>query len=143
MTTCDKLSLAMIGLFVVLSAMAMIAILVSHVFRRTRPTFLEAVMGLAITGILAAIIIPNFVRARVTSCPSACVANLKQIEGAKATWQLEAHKGPMDTPTDADLFGLTAYIREKPCCPAEGTYVVGAVGEKPRCSVGGPGHSLE
>ena len=143
MATNDVLVLAVIALLVMLFAAVLLRIVAACVLRRTKPTFLEAAMALAITGILAATIIPNFVKARCTSCPSACVANLKQIEGAKATWALEANKTPTDTPTDSDLFGPTAYIREKPACPAGGTYVVGTVGEKPRCSVGRPGHTLE
>ena len=133
------LILAVIGLLTVAS----IAILVARVFRRTKPTFTEAVLALSMTGILAAIIIPNFVKARSSSCPSACMANLKQIQGAKAEWAIETHQTPTDTPADSDLFGPTVYIREKPSCPAGGTYFVGAVGEKVRCSLGGPGHSLD
>jgi hypothetical protein len=122
-------------------ALVLLAIFLAHVFRRPRPTFAEAVLALGSTGISAAIIIPNFVRARAYSSPSACVANLKQIQGAKETWALERNKTPTDVPTDSDLFGPTVYIREKPSCPAGGTYVVGTVGEKPRCSLGGQGHT--
>src|SRR5687768_1837351 len=34
-----------------------------------------------------------------------CIANLKQIEGAKHTWMLEKEKTTNDIPTDAELFG--------------------------------------
>jgi hypothetical protein len=71
---------------------------------------------------------------------SACIANLKNIEGAKATWALENHKETNAVPTDADLFGRTLYISEKPPCPGNGTYTLGAVSEKPRCSI--RGHTL-
>ena len=143
MATNDILVLAVIGLIVVLFAAALFAMFWARVRRRSMPTFSEVVLALGITGILAAIIIPNFVKARCTSCPSACMANLKQIQGAKAEWAIETHKTPTDTPADSDLFGPTVYIREKPSCPAGGTYFVGAVGEKVRCSLGGPGHSLD
>ena len=61
--------------------------------------------------------------------------NLRCIDGAKATWALENKKLPTDTPADADLFGPTNYIREKPACPKSGKHTLGKVGEKARCSV--------
>ena len=69
------------------------------------------------------------------SCRSACVMNLRAIEGAKATWALESRKTTNDIPADSDLFGPDSYIREKPQCPQGGVYTLGKVGEKPTCSV--------
>jgi hypothetical protein len=71
---------------------------------------------------------------------AACIANLKQIDGAKAVWALEKQKGTNDVPADSDLFGKDNFIREKPVCPQDGTYKLGSVSEKPTCSI--PGHSL-
>src|ERR1043165_2458648 len=93
-------------------------------------TLVEIMIVVAIIGLLAAIAIPNFIKARMASQKAACVANLKTIDGAKATWALEQHKTNSDTPTDADLFGATSYIREKPSCPANGTYTLGTVADK-------------
>ena len=70
----------------------------------------------------------------------ACIMNLRMIEGAEMTWASENQKNTNAVPTDADLFGPTSYIREKPACPSSGNYTIGAVGEKPRCSI--PGHTL-
>ena len=61
----------------------------------------------AIIGLLAAIAIPNFLKARTASQKNACIANLKQVEGAKATWALEMKKVNTDTLGDSDLFGAT------------------------------------
>jgi len=85
--------------------------------------------------LVAGVMVPFFVPARVTTAHSSCIANLKQIEAAKATWALELKKLPADIPTDSDLFGMTNYIREKAICPQGGTYTLGKVGEKPKCSV--------
>ena len=41
------------------------------------------------------------------------------------------------TPVDTDLFGATLYIREKPGCPANGTYALLSVSEKPTCTIDG------
>ena len=43
----------------------------------------------AIIGLLAAIAIPNFIKARATSQQNACINNLRQIDGAINEWALE------------------------------------------------------
>jgi len=98
-------------------------------------TLVEIMIVVAIIGLLAAIAIPNFIKARQASQKAACVANLRTMDGAKATWALEQRKTNTDTPTDADLFGATSYIREKPSCPAGGTYSLNQVDTKPTCTI--------
>jgi len=93
-----------------------------------------------IVGLLAAIAIPNFIRARHASMSNACVSNLRMIQGAKETWALENKKLTTDQPNDSDLFGETSYMRAKPVCPAGGIYTIGTVGQKAACTV--PGHQL-
>jgi competence protein ComGC len=99
------------------------------------------VVGIAVIGLLAAIAIPNFVKAREASQRNACIAHLRQIEGAKATWELENKKTAADIPSASDLYGPTKYIRDEPICPAGGTYSINAVGTKPSCSI--LGHELQ
>jgi prepilin-type N-terminal cleavage/methylation domain-containing protein len=98
-------------------------------------TLVEIMIVVAIIGLLAAIAIPNFIKARSLSQKGACIENLKQIFGAKETWALEARKDTVDTPNDSDLFGATLYIKEKPSCPASGTYSLETVNTKPKCSI--------
>ena len=57
-------------------------------------TLVEIMIVVAIIGLLVAIAIPNFVRARTTSQQNACINNLRQIDGAAQTWALENKKGP-------------------------------------------------
>jgi prepilin-type N-terminal cleavage/methylation domain-containing protein len=103
-------------------------------------TLVEIMIVVAIIGLLAAVAIPNLVKARKAARKAACVNNLKTIDGAKGYWALEMKKKETDAPTDADLFGDDKAIRDKPECPAGGTYTLGAVNARPTCSV--PEHSL-
>ena len=52
-------------------------------------TLVEIMIVVAIIGLLAAIAIPNFVKARTTSQQNACINNLRQIDGASSTGPLE------------------------------------------------------
>src|SRR5258705_12678419 len=106
-------------------------------------TLVEIMIVVAIIGLLAAIAIPNFVKARTQSQKNACIANLKQMDGAKATWALEMKKTTTDTPSDTELFGATLYIRDKPGCPGGGSYTIDQVVNKPTCSLSAPGHSVQ
>ena len=103
-------------------------------------TLVEIMIVVAIIGLLAAVAIPNLVKARKDAQRAACITNLKSINGAKGVWALDYRKGDADVPTDADLFGPDRGIAEKPPCPGGGTYTLGAVNQKPTCTV--PGHTL-
>jgi len=108
--------------------------------RRSAFTLVEIMIVVAIIGLLAAIAIPNFIKAREASQKNACIANLKQLDGAKNTWALENKKVSTDSPADSDLFGSALYIRDKPECPAAGTYDLQTVSTKPTCTIAG--HSI-
>ncbi len=90
-----------------------------------------------IIGILMAIAVPNFLKARTSSQTKTCIANLKQIEGAKEQWAMETGQGATATPTQADLTGASGYIKTWPACPVNGTYTIGDMSTRPTCSVAG------
>ena len=98
-------------------------------------TLVEIMIVVAIIGLLAAVAIPNFMRARERAQRNACIANLKQIDGAKTLWALDTGAASGDAVVMGDL--VTAYIKATPSCPAAGTYTVGTVGDDPTCSVSG------
>ena len=104
-------------------------------------TLVEIMIVVLIIGILLAIAVPNFLKARESSRAKACVANLKAIQSAKEQWAMDNKKNNTDTPNMTDLVGTAAYIRTTPACPSNGTYTVNSVGADPTCSVGSP-HTL-
>src|SRR6266446_1552066 len=113
-----------------------------QLIRKSGFTLVEIMIVVAIIALLAAIAIPNFVKARTASQKTACIANLKQIDGAKATWALEQKKASSATPVPTDIYGATLYIRETPGCPGGGTYSLLAVDTKPTCTLSTEGHTL-
>src|SRR6266403_1418198 len=90
-------------------------------------TLVEIMIVVAIIGLLAAIAIPNFVKARTTSQQNACINNLRQYDGAVQQWALE-NKQQSSSPYG--LNSLKPYIKldsnqNLPACPAGGTYASG------------------
>ncbi len=96
-------------------------------------TLVEIMIVVAIIGILIAIAVPGFIRARTTSQGRACAENLQKIDGAKEQWALEERKDVGETPDSTDLFGVGEFVRTEPECPAGGSYTIGAVGSDPEC----------
>jgi len=102
-------------------------------------TLVEIMIVVAIIGLLAAIAIPNFVKARSTAQKNACIANLKQIQGSKQVWAIDANKTGADTAAWNDL--VSDYIKKQPTCPAGGNYTIDIVDNDPTCSFAN-GHTL-
>ena len=99
-------------------------------------TLVEIMIVVLIIGILLAIAVPNFIKARETSRSKSCVANLKQIEAAKEQWCMDNKQSTTATPADTDLYGNTAYVKNTPSCPSGGTYTIGDMATRPVCSIG-------
>ena len=110
-------------------------------------TLVEIMIVVAIIGLLAAIAIPNFVKARATSQANACINNLRQIDAAVNQWALENKKVDSD---DVTLANLKPYIKLNsasaiPGCPANGTYSTTKVNASPTCTLSTgvtPAHTL-
>src|SRR5437773_9146943 len=93
--------------------------------RKAGFTLVEIMIVVAIIGLLAAIAIPNFVKARTTAQQNACINNLRQIDGAKDQWAIENKKDTGNTPGATEV---EAYLKsgKAPECPASGSYNYGA-----------------
>jgi len=113
-------------------------------------TLVEIMIVVAIIGLLAAIAIPNFIKARVTSQMNACINNLRLIDASKQQWALEQRKQGTDSPGDSDL---QPYLGrgtggELPMCPVDSqqsydtSYSSQTVGIKPTCQIVSSTHIL-
>ena len=82
-------------------------------------TLVEIMIVVLIIGLLAAIAIPNFIKARKETQKNACIDNLRQIEGAMEQAMMAGT--PAASLTDAIIFGSDAYIKVPPKCPTTQT----------------------
>src|SRR5262249_42180184 len=103
------------------------------------PKMPKAAIAVAVAFMLtSAALVLAFIRANTTPCMNACFNNLRILDGAKEQWALENKRRKGDPVAWEDI---KTYLKTPLVCSRGGTYILGRVGEVPRCSTGGD-HSL-
>ena len=96
-------------------------------------TLIEIMIVVLIIGILLAIAVPNFVKARESSRQKACVSNLKQLQSACEQYAMDNKLSGTATIAIGDITGSSKYITVAPTCPAGGAYTVSSADVDPTC----------
>jgi prepilin-type N-terminal cleavage/methylation domain-containing protein len=98
-------------------------------------TLVELMIVVVVIGMLAAIAIPSFVRARTQSQKNTCINNLRQIDGASQQWALETKASGSAEVLYENIHG---FLHNRVVCPSGGStfgdsYTLQTVAEKPLC----------
>ena len=115
--------------------------------RKAGFTLIEIMVVGAVIGLLAAIAISNFVRARSTSQMNICINSLRQIDAAKQQWALQNNIVATDSPAASDIepfFGhgssgslTSVYCPLDPAKTFATSYTINACGTAPACKIMG------
>ena len=111
-------------------------------------TLVEIMIVVAIIGLLAAIAVPSFVKARTTSQENACINNLRQLDGAKDQWAIETNQAAAAVPVAADVDPYLKGTSANCICPADAaqtfasSYSINALGTDPNCDIVPADHVL-
>lgn len=109
-----------------------------HSSPRSAFTLVEIMVVVAVIGVVVAIAMPAFLRAREISRARACQENLAKIDGATEMYAADHKLAPSTTVTMTELIKTdgTGYLRAVPRCPSNGTYSVTTLNAAPTCSIG-------
>jgi prepilin-type N-terminal cleavage/methylation domain-containing protein len=111
-------------------------------------TLVEVMIVCAIIGLLAAIAIPNYAKARSTAQRRVCIDNLRQLDSAKQQWALELGKSAGDpAPNASDVQPYvgrgSAGSLASVVCPndnggtTDSSYAIGDISTLPVCKIAG------
>lgn len=113
-----------------------LTLFLSRRHRRGGFTLVEIMIVVLIIGVLLAIAIPNFVKAREQARAKACSESLKQIQTALQQYAMDNKlaNGASVNNWTTSLIGATNYIRTQPQCPSGGSYTITTIDANPTCS---------
>ncbi len=109
--------------------------------RKKSFTLVEIMIVVSLIGLLAALCLPNYVRAVAISKRNECINNLRQLDSAVQQWVLE-NKRAANSPVTLD--DCTPYLKNTVSCPAGGTTISDSYSVKdgqtvPKCISSGGG----
>lgn len=104
--------------------------------RRQGFTIVELMILLGIMAILVMIATPYYVRYAKSARRSACITNMKKIEGAV----MLAKMAGIANPVVSDIVGATSHLKEMPACPSSGLVYI--VIDPPTCPSGDTTHVI-
>jgi len=112
-------------------------------------TLVEIMIVVAIIGLLAAVAIPNLLRARTTSQKNLCIDNLRMIDGAQQQWALETGATGTTVPAASNIQPyLGRGNGELPVCPIDPvqsfatSYILNNCSTAPTCQIDPVNHVL-
>ncbi|OGV68780.1 MAG: hypothetical protein A2283_22715 [Lentisphaerae bacterium RIFOXYA12_FULL_48_11] len=100
-------------------------------------TLVEIMIVVAIIGLLAAIAIPSFIKARNTSQQNACINVLRLIESGKEQAAL-THKWIDGMEVTTSIVNTYVKGNTTPDCPGGGIYTYNVIGTNAICSITSP-----
>lgn len=80
-------------------------------------TLVEIMIVVAIIGILVAIAVPGWMKARLVAQAKACMEAQTKMDGAVDRWATDSNKGVGQLATPDELVGYDKYLKTAPVCP--------------------------
>jgi prepilin-type N-terminal cleavage/methylation domain-containing protein len=110
---------------------------------RTGFTLIEIMLVVAIIGLLAAIAVPSFMKARAHARRNACINNLRQLDAGKDEYALEYGVSVGDSVSWSNVGLYVKNITNRMLCPSgssatrnySNSYTINVIGTVPVCKI--------